>query len=241
MKPLQFCDLTLPSPEENLALDEALLDRSEARAGTGVLRFWEARQAFVVVGYANAVSREVNLDYCAAHSIPVLRRCTGGGTVLQGPGCLNYSLVLPVGREDALNGIHATNRFVMERLREAVQRLLPQRVELRGCTDLAIGDRKFAGNAQRRKKTHLLFHGCFLINADLGLISQALPQPSREPDYRAGRAHDHFLMNLPARAEALKQCLRATWNALEPCGLLADQSLAPWVEKYRQENWNRKF
>ena len=93
---MKLLDLTLPSPAENLACDEALLDACDENGGEEILRFWEAREPFVVVGYANKVATEVNLDACAAKKLPVFRRCSGGGTVLQGPGCLNYALILRI-------------------------------------------------------------------------------------------------------------------------------------------------
>ena len=89
---MKGCDLTLPTPEENLACDEVLLDICEAGRLEGVLRFWEPAQHFVVLGYANRAAREANLEFCRSAGIRVLRRCSGGGAVLQGPGCLNYSL-----------------------------------------------------------------------------------------------------------------------------------------------------
>src|SRR5258708_4722571 len=93
---MYFCDLTFPSPEENLACDEALLESAEAGPGFELLRVWEPAAYFVVVGYANKAAAEANLPFCKANDIPVLRRCTGGGTVLQGPGCINYSLILRI-------------------------------------------------------------------------------------------------------------------------------------------------
>ena len=55
--------LALPplSAAENLAADEALLDRCEAGAGDETLLFWEPRETFIVVGYANKVATEVNV------------------------------------------------------------------------------------------------------------------------------------------------------------------------------------
>src|SRR5436190_1549788 len=93
---MNLLDLTLPTPAENLACDEALLDAFEAAGGDGVLRFWEPAEPFVVVGYSNQVAQEVDVAACDAAGIPVLRRCSGGGTVVQGPGCLNYALVLNI-------------------------------------------------------------------------------------------------------------------------------------------------
>ena len=80
---MTYCDLTLPTPEENLACDEALLDLCEEGFANEVLRFWEPSQYFVVVGYANRVAHEVHEAYCEFSGIPILRRCTGGGAVLQ--------------------------------------------------------------------------------------------------------------------------------------------------------------
>ena len=113
-------DLTLPTPAENLACDEALLDGCEDDTHGEVLRFWEPREHFVVVGYANRVAREVNAAACAASGVPIYRRCSGGGAVLQGPGCLNYSVILKIAASGPLAGITSTNRFVMERNRTAL-------------------------------------------------------------------------------------------------------------------------
>ncbi|MCA9152002.1 MAG: hypothetical protein KDA92_22015, partial [Planctomycetales bacterium] len=84
-----YLELTLPTAEENLALDEALLE--EVCAGEqehDVLRIWESPAPAVIVGRASRLSLEVNLPHCAANRIPVLRRCSGGASVVLGAGCL---------------------------------------------------------------------------------------------------------------------------------------------------------
>ena len=236
------CDLTLPTPAENLAADEALLDECEASGGAGVLRFWEPDAPFVVVGYGNRLSTEANLEFCRQAAIPLLRRCSGGGTVLQGRGCLNYALVLSCEDTPQLAGITTANRFIMERQRIALQDLLGSPVEIKGHTDLARGGLKFSGNAQRRKRRYLLFHGTFLLDFDLGLIERALPMPSKQPDYRAQRPHRDFLTNLGVSATAVKGALRAAWNA---GGTLAEVPQARIqrlvLEKYSLDSWNQKF
>ena len=47
---MRHLDLTLPSPAENLACDEALLDWCESGEGVETLRFWESPVPFIVVG-----------------------------------------------------------------------------------------------------------------------------------------------------------------------------------------------
>ncbi len=121
---MKLCDLTLGTPEENLACDEALLDLCEAGESDEVLRLWALPKYFVVLGYANRAATEVNLAFCRQFGIPVLRRCTGGGTVLQGPGVLNYSLILRTDNSGSCHSISAANRFVLERHRDALAKLL---------------------------------------------------------------------------------------------------------------------
>src|SRR5580698_1898211 len=113
-------DLTLPTPAANLACDEALLEAGEENAGGEVLRFWRPREYFVVVGYSNHIAVEVDMAACRREGVGVYRRCSGGGTVLQGPGCLNYSLVLKLAGNDALQNITAANRHIMGRHRNAL-------------------------------------------------------------------------------------------------------------------------
>src|SRR2546425_8598040 len=121
---MTLLDLTLPTPAENLACDEALLDAAESGSGGEVLRFWESPEYFVVVGYANKVATEVNVAACEARGIRVLRRCSGGGTVLQGEGCLNYTVILRITDSGPTRSIRAANQFIMERNRGAIENLL---------------------------------------------------------------------------------------------------------------------
>jgi lipoate-protein ligase A len=79
-----------------------------------------------------------------------------------------------------------TNRWIMERNRAAIESLLGRPVAIRGYTDLAVDELKFSGNAQRRRRRSILFHGTFLLSMDLALVSGLLPKPSWEPDYRQG-------------------------------------------------------
>jgi lipoate-protein ligase A len=242
---MKLLDLTLPSPAENLACDEALLDTAEAGTDDEVLRFWEPLELFVAVGYANKVAAEVNAAACVARGIPVLRRCSGGGPVVQGPGCLNYTLVLRIAADGPLHNIGVANQFIMRQNRAAIESAIrnPQSaIAVRGHTDLAISNRKFSGNSQRRRKHFLLFHGTFLLNFDFALVTELLPMPSKQPDYRENRSHEQFLTSLNVPANEVKAALRQAWKAEEP---LENPPLEKIVtlarDKYATREWNYKF
>jgi len=242
---MKLLDLTLASPAENLACDEALLNWSEAGSGGEILRFWEPRKYFVVVGYANRVETEVDVAACAANHVPVFRRCSGGGTVLQGPGCLNYTLVLRITGHHSLASISGANKFIMEQNRAAIESTIPDpqfAIAVRGHTDLTIGERKFSGNSQRRHRHSLLFHGTFLLNLDLSLVAKLLRAPSKQPDYRNNRSHTEFLTNLNVPATRLKDALGKMWKATgDLCDYPERATQKLVAEKYSAAKWNFKL
>jgi lipoate-protein ligase A len=249
---MQRFDLVFQTPAELLAADEAVLDWCEAGNGGETLMFWEPREVFVVVGYANKVATEVKVAACEQRSVPILRRCSGGGTVVQLPGGLNYSLILRISDDGPTRNISTANHFIMDRNRAAIQTVLGgqgRQVAVRGHTDLAIaspespGDwLKVAGNSQRRRKHFLLFHGTFLLHCPLALIDELLRLPTLEPDYRAGRVHHQFVTNLDLPADTVKAALSRAWGAdtaWSPPPLKEIATLAR--EKYATHAWNHKF
>src|SRR3954470_14696520 len=117
---------------ENLACDEALLEIGEHSDSPGFLRFWESPSYFVVLGFSRRLAREVYKENCADLQIPIARRISGGGTVLQGPGCLNYSLVLPITIAAELETITGANRLIMERIRDTIALLSKTPIAIQG-------------------------------------------------------------------------------------------------------------
>ncbi|MBX3304080.1 MAG: lipoate--protein ligase family protein [Nitrospira sp.] len=213
MPALRLLDLTLSLPVENLALDEALLDELDERGGDPVLRLWESDCVFVVLGRASRVAEDVDLPACERDGVSILRRASGGGTVLQGPGCLSYAFVLPLDWHPDLADIRTTNRFMLERIATALREWEPS-TTFRGISDLAIGEMKISGNAQRRTKNALLFHGTILHGMSADLVARYLKHPSRQPDYRLDRPHRAFLWTITAPPQAIKHAIASAWNAL---------------------------
>lgn len=234
-----WLDLTLPTPAENLACDEALLDSAEGQGGPALLRFWESPSHFVVLGYANKVAEEANVEVCRALGFPILRRCSGGGTVVQGPGCLNYSVLLRIDQAPELQSITGTNQWVMSRNRDAIAQVLGRPVSIEGHTDLATGQLKFSGNAQRRKREWLLFHGTFLLDFDLSLIGKVLRTPPRQPEYREQRSHAEFVTQLKLSSASVKAALVEVWQAKTGCSTVPHERIQNLVEsRYARDEWN---
>jgi lipoate-protein ligase A len=239
---MKLVEIEMTEPADHLACEEVLLNLCEAGAGEDWLWFWEPRGPFVVLGYSRPYARDVRAEVCDLRSIPILRRVSGGGTVVQAPGCLNYALVLGLRPGVPWNTISRANAYLMEVQRNACAHFLAADVRIEGITDLALNGLKFSGNAQRRLQHSLLFHGSFLLNLDLTLVEELLPVPEPQPPYRQRRAHRDFLVNLKRPSAELRACLTQAWRA-EP-----EPMEIPWPlvrqlakEKYNSPSWTRRF
>ena len=245
---MQFLHKTLPTAAENLALDEELLrSADEGKRYEEVLRVWEAQSIFVVLGRGSQVDEEVDRNATAAANIPILRRVSGGATVVAAPGCMFYSVLLSLKLRPHLRMIDQAHQLVMQKCLEAAQRAirrgerpeLEAQLGLDGTCDLVFAGRKTSGNSLRVGRDWLLYHGTFLLDMDLRLVSRLLKHPPREPEYRMHRPHVEFLTNLAISAADLQESLRIVWQVSTSPPVL-DQSRIQQLatEKYAQDSWN---
>lgn len=242
---MHLLELTLPTPAENLSLDEALLETAEAgRVGDNsgeVLRLWEPTEPFVVLGRSSRVAEEVDQAECERRRIPILRRSSGGAAIVAGPGCLMYAVVLSIERNPHLQAIDQAHRHVLETLAAALRPLVGD-VAWRGTSDLACGDRseiKFSGNSLRWKQSHLLYHGTILYDFPLATIAACLKSPPRQPEYRRGRSHAAFVGNFPASRAAIRTAIVGGFNATTPAPAWpAELTRRLVAEKYATPAWN---
>lgn len=238
---MDYLELTLGEPAANLALDEALLEAAETAGNAGeLLRIWEPQQSFVVLGRSSQVEREVNLQACRDLGIPVLRRASGGATVMTGPGCLMYAVLLSYEQRPEIRLLDRAHQVVMEQQRRAVQNLGIE-CSIQGICDLTIGERKFSGNSLRCCRRFLIYHGTILYDFPLELLGTCLGTPQRQPDYRQRRSHLEFVTNLPTARESLIGALRSVWEADREVGAWPEQLTARLAtEKYSRLEWTAR-
>jgi lipoate-protein ligase A len=236
---MQLLDLTLDSPAENVAMDEALLEMCEGFTDRGdVLRLWEPAKPLVVVGRSSVVVDEVELPYCRAHDLPVVRRCSGGAAIVTGPGCLMYALILQIARWPQLEMLDTAHQLVLHRMARAL-RSLGIDARMRGTSDLAVEDRKISGNSMRKTRDWVLYHGTMLYGLSSELIQSCLRDAPRQPAYRAGRDHADFVMNIDGQPDALRRAIAIAWNADKPLDDWPAARTKQLVsEKYGTDRWN---
>ena len=190
-----------------LAIDEAMLIGAEQGIIGEGLRIWESKRLAVVLGSGSYWKSELNPT--SLHLIPIYRRISGGCAVVQGPGCLNFSLVLSR-TQNRLRSPCQSYKIILAPLIRELNRIGIDSIVLEG-RDLTLRGRKFSGNAQCWRTNFILHHGTILYNFDISMIKQYLSHPPTEPDYRKGRPHDEFLTNLPLDRTELIDVIQRAW------------------------------
>ncbi len=201
-------DLSLSTPQENLLLDDVLLYLAELGQSPELLRFWESAQLFIVLGRTSKVEEDIYIERAYRDHIPVFRRSSGGGTVIQGPGCLNYSFVLAKEHHPSIMDIRKSYQYILNKVIIAMASLGVQSI-FQPISDLVLqeGQRKFSGNAQRRGKRFILHHGTILYHFDITKMEGYLKVPKDFPVYRKNRLHQQFVKNIPASPPEIKKAI----------------------------------
>lgn len=208
---MHFIYYPAATPAHHLACDESLLDLAEEGTIGECLRIYEVRHRTIVLGIQDEYARAANVELCRQHDVPVLRRRSGGGTVLLASGCLLYTILLRRNRP-RLRSVRESYEWIFSRLSPAIS-TEDVSVQQVGISDLAWNGYKVGGSAQQRKKNYLMHHGTLLYDADPGLIEQFVGEVRDAPQYRRGRTHADFVTNLPFSRDTLSSALRQAFNA----------------------------
>jgi len=201
-------DVSLNSPEENILLDEALFISADKGTGGEVLRFWESPQTFIVLGRIGQEQEDIDAQAALKDKIPVLRRTSGGGTVVQGRGCLNYTFVLSKNSDPAIADLRQSYQWISQKVIAALKHAGVE-AAFHPISDIALtsNQKKFSGNAQHRGKNFILHHGTILYDFDLSLIPRYLRMPKDIPKYRQNRPHSDFVTNISVSPVQFKASL----------------------------------
>lgn len=147
-------------PYYNLAFEEYVFTRFQ---GEDVFLLWRNTPC-MVVGSCQNICRETHPAKLRQLGIPVLRRISGGGAVYHDLGNVNYSFIT---RQEGLIDYDRSLAPILAAL-NAIG--VPARKN-RTC-DIAIGEEKISGSAQRSAGGRLLHHGTLLFDADLSALEE---------------------------------------------------------------------
>lgn len=126
-----------------------------------VFLLWQNSPAVIVGSFQN-ICREVHVETLRRLGIPVVRRMSGGGTVYHDLGNVNYTYI---SRQDGMVDYDRCLQPVINALNDIG---VPARKN-RTC-DIAIGEEKISGSAQRSAGGRVLHHGTLLFQSDLTVL-----------------------------------------------------------------------
>jgi lipoate-protein ligase A len=152
-----------------------------ARLGIEGLVLTEPQTPFISVGAFDNAPRIIDLAYCEQADLPVMRRETGGGPVLLGPGQVFYNLVVRRDRQRVPGVIERAYRH-LSAAPIAAYRDFGVEAHYRPINDLITGSgRKIAGQGAADIDGSFCFVGSVLRYFDVDLMCAALrlPQPAR--------------------------------------------------------------
>jgi lipoate-protein ligase A len=249
---MRFLNHTTATPQADLALEEALHQCVEEDLSPNTWRIWQPAVSSVILGTGQECALETNLDIARAEKVPVLRRHSGGGAVVIGPGAINFSAFY---RFADLPGSETIRGAMYAALTPLIKLLEQWGLVVRdaGYSDLAILSadgtlRKIAGNSQARKRRSVVVHGTLLADPDWKRIDRLLRFPSSIPDYRAGRGHREFLTSLAeCNAPHAFEIFAAGLANFLPCDTIMEAAPSSeelkraqvlLAEKYSRDEWH---
>jgi len=223
-------------------LDEVLLDEVQAGRLPALLRLW-INDLCVVLGRNNKEEEWIHSEALNSDNVPYFHRDSGGGTVVHHPYNLNFTWIVPRNHLPGVSPKSAIGLFlsiVVEALAH-----LGIRSEMRGVSDVFVGEWKVSGNAERFKSRAVLHHGTILLRSETERMDRYLKTPPNRPDVM----HDEFVKGLwdagyPVGFERLSESLaRATaevlgWR-LSNWGI--DSELIDSAERLAKERWNKQL
>src|SRR6478672_2884994 len=225
----------------NMALDESLLTNLVDH-DTPILRLYCWQPPCVSIGYFQRMEEEVDVLKCSDMGVDVVRRITGGGSVLH-----EFELTYTFITKNYPANILESYELICEPVVLCLNRL-GYNAKYVPLNDIVVDNRKVSGNAQTRKNNTLLQHGTILLAVDVERMFSVLKVPSEKDK-------DKMIDDVKARVTGLNKpfeqvacTLKKSFGEKFAAHTIEDsltyqeeedtEKLAN--EKYRSDRWNLK-
>ena len=227
---------------EQMALDEVLLDAVAAGRRAPAIRFWRWTERALVLGSHQSVANEVDIDAAAELGYRVMRRMSGGGTMVCEPGgTVTWSLYLP---EAMVAGLSFVDSFAyLDAWAVTALRDLGVPAGYRPINDIVSPSGKIAGAAQARRRGAVLHHTTAAYSTDPAIVPRLIRIGRPAVHERGLRSAEKVVTPLAKFTSLTLEELLATLvdaaggrpDAVSPEELRSARRLAR--DKYLTESW----
>ena len=191
----------LTDPYLNLAIEDYLFDKMplpEKKTSLNYNRlFLYANSPCVVIGKNQNPWKEVNLPLLNSLHIPLIRRRSGGGTVVHDLGNLNFAFMTTKSEFD--------RQKFSSIIRDAVNSSVPEdfKIDLNERGDIVRRldgiDYKVSGSAYKLSKGKFYHHGTMLLNLRLDILSALLSRDEK----KLGIVHSNAIYSVKSQVTNL--------------------------------------
>lgn len=176
------------NPFVNLAIEDYLV-RNADTVGYDYL-FLYINRPCIVTGKNQSIYKEVNFEYLRNGKVDLCRRISGGGTVYQDKGNLNFAFIQKF-EEYKVNNYGHFNKPVVDALNKA-----GIKASMDARNNILCEGKKISGNAQFTNRKNIISHGTLLFNADVGTLRVALRENEFEIESKAVGSVRSAVMNI---------------------------------------------
>lgn len=133
-------------------------------------------QPYVSIGYHQEAGKEVDLKYCQAHNLPVIRRMVGGGAVLLDENQLFFHIIVPRKKLPALGlPLRLAERYpLLARPAIAAYHKLGIPAAFRPINDIHVHGRKLGGTGAADIGEAFVFVGSMMLDFNHALMARVL-------------------------------------------------------------------
>lgn len=212
---MELCVLKLPSVPvfRQLQIEEALL-RADKRNWCIIN---QGSPVSIVMGISGKPELLLNQQLLLRKPVPVIRRFSGGGTVIVDEHTCFISFIC---NRDAVN-IPCLPNKILQWSEEIYKPVFTNADFCLRDNDYAFGNKKFGGNAFYLSRDRFLLHSSLLWDFD-PLRMEYLLMPPKMPTYRAQREHLDFLCKMKDHYPCREHFEKTLLNTLEERFILSE-------------------
>jgi len=165
----------------NIAVDQAMIELHQAGRIADTFRFMRFPPT-ALIGRHQALSQEIDVPYCHAHGVGVVRRITGGGAIYLDEGQLGWGLIF---RRAALGAASLPElaRDICLAVAAGL-RALGVEARYRPRNDIEVDGRKISGTGGFFDGETLIYQGTVLVDMDPAAMVAALRVPRAKLEKR---------------------------------------------------------
>jgi lipoate---protein ligase len=199
MKPIRLLDLGLVPPIRSQTIYHAVGHAMGPDTPDTIILVSPDRP-YVCIGYHQDLEREVDLDYCRAHDLPVTRREVGGGAVYLDAGQLFSQWIFQ--RDSVPRKLEERFELYIRPLVETYQALgVP--AYLRPVNDIHVAGKKIGGTGAAQIGESQVLVGSIMFTFDKATMARVLKVPSEKMRDKVFESLEQYMTTLAEQVRPL--------------------------------------